>query len=138
MYSKKDASRVYSPVGTHPAAGKSNNMRRYLAGAAVLAIVFFIWRLTAGGGGSSSHADLHVATWNIAAINNNPFEYWITHDDPAYNNMMDAVQVGCGGQRLFCLCLFACLFCVRVRVCSESASRRALYLHNANSNCHAI
>ena len=28
---------------------------------------------------------LRVATWNIAAINNNPFEYWITHDDADYN-----------------------------------------------------
>ena len=28
----------------------------------------------------------------IAAINNNPFEYWITHDDPKYNQMMQDVQ----------------------------------------------
>ena len=25
---------------------------------------------------------LNVLTWNIAAINNNPFEYWITYSDP--------------------------------------------------------
>jgi hypothetical protein len=31
---------------------------------------------------------LHAITWNIAAINNNPFEYWITSDDPSYNYMM--------------------------------------------------
>ena len=31
---------------------------------------------------------LRVATWNIAAVNNNPFEYFITHDDPAYNKLM--------------------------------------------------
>ena len=30
---------------------------------------------------------LRVATWNIAAINNNPFEYWITHDDADYNRL---------------------------------------------------
>lgn len=24
---------------------------------------------------------LSIATWNIAAINNNPFEYWITYDE---------------------------------------------------------
>ena len=89
MFSKKDNSRSYSPVGAHPAA-RRGNMRRYLAGAAVLVVVFFIWRLASSP--SSSHADLQVATWNIAAINNNPFEYWITHNDPAYNNMMDAVQ----------------------------------------------
>ena len=35
---------------------------------------------------------LRVATWNIAAINNNPFEYWITHDDADYNALMEGVQ----------------------------------------------
>ena len=28
--------------------------------------------------------DLSAVTWNMAAINNNPFEYWITNDDPKY------------------------------------------------------
>ena len=36
--------------------------------------------------------NLKLATWNVAAINNNPFEYWITHDDPAYNKLMADVQ----------------------------------------------
>jgi hypothetical protein len=31
-------------------------------------------------------------TWNIAAINNNPFEYWITSDDPSYNQLMGKVS----------------------------------------------
>ena len=32
---------------------------------------------------------LTVSTWNIAAINNNPFEYWITYpDDPEYEKLM--------------------------------------------------
>ena len=35
---------------------------------------------------------LHLVTWNIAAINNNPFEYWITHDDADYNALMEGVQ----------------------------------------------
>ena len=35
---------------------------------------------------------LKIATWNIAAVNNNPFEYWITHSDPAYQNLMVDVQ----------------------------------------------
>eukprot|EP01038_Epipyxis_sp_PR26KG_P006408 gene6408-8819_t len=36
---------------------------------------------------------LRLATWNIAAINNNPFEYWITNDDdPRYNDMMNNVS----------------------------------------------
>ena len=35
---------------------------------------------------------LNVATWNIAAVNNNPFEYWITHNDPAYVKFMEDIQ----------------------------------------------
>ena len=36
--------------------------------------------------------ELKLVTWNIAAINNNPFEYWITHEDAAYNKLMVDVQ----------------------------------------------
>jgi hypothetical protein len=39
-----------------------------------------------------SSAPITMTTWNIAAVNNNPFEYWITHDDEAYNALMDDVQ----------------------------------------------
>jgi hypothetical protein len=42
--------------------------------------------------GCVSH-EVRVATWNIAAVNNNPFEYWVTHSDPAYNHLMEGVQV---------------------------------------------
>merc|ERR1719171_409908 len=35
---------------------------------------------------------LKAITWNIAAINNNPFEYWITHEDESYNKLMADVQ----------------------------------------------
>ena len=35
---------------------------------------------------------LRVATWNVAAVNNNPFEYFITHHDPAYNKLMADVE----------------------------------------------
>ena len=38
-------------------------------------------------------AHLALATWNTAAIDNNPFEYWITHNDAAYNKLMDDVQL---------------------------------------------
>mmetsp|Transcript_63197 Transcript_63197/g.199644 ORF Transcript_63197/g.199644 Transcript_63197/m.199644 type:complete len:535 (+) Transcript_63197:40-1644(+) len=31
-------------------------------------------------------------TWNVAAINNNPFEYWVTHDNAAYLRLMEDVQ----------------------------------------------
>ncbi|GBG23847.1 Hypothetical Protein FCC1311_000672 [Hondaea fermentalgiana] len=35
---------------------------------------------------------MEAASWNVAAINNNPFEYWISYDDDAYNGMMEDVQ----------------------------------------------
>jgi hypothetical protein len=36
---------------------------------------------------------LHVTTWNIAAINNNPFEYWITYkESPDYEQLMINVE----------------------------------------------
>ena len=36
---------------------------------------------------------LSVATWNIAAINNNPFEYWITYkENPAYEQLMIDIE----------------------------------------------
>ena len=33
-----------------------------------------------------------MLTWNIAAINNNPFEYWITNKDENYNRIMNKVS----------------------------------------------
>lgn len=36
---------------------------------------------------------LQIATWNIAAINNNPFEYWITYkENPDYEEMMVRIE----------------------------------------------
>ena len=35
---------------------------------------------------------LKAATWNIAAVNNNPFEYWVTYPDEAYNDFMLRVE----------------------------------------------
>jgi hypothetical protein len=35
---------------------------------------------------------IKAVTWNVAAINNNPFEYWITNDDPKYNALMKSVS----------------------------------------------
>jgi len=36
----------------------------------------------------SDSTELHTLTWNIAAINNNPFEYWITWENEGYVNLM--------------------------------------------------
>merc|ERR1719502_932053 len=41
---------------------------------------------------SSSTTEIKAMTWNMAAINNNPFEYWISNDDPEYNNLMKKVS----------------------------------------------
>lgn len=35
---------------------------------------------------------LKVVSWNVAAVNNNPFEYWITHPDPRYKQLMQSVE----------------------------------------------
>jgi len=35
---------------------------------------------------------MNFVTWNVAAINNNPFEYWVTHDDAAYLKLMEDVM----------------------------------------------
>jgi len=35
---------------------------------------------------------LTAATWNIAAINTNPFEYWISHEDDRYNKLMSEFE----------------------------------------------
>ena len=40
----------------------------------------------------STDKHIHAVTWNIAAINNNPFEYWITNEDPSYNQLMKNVS----------------------------------------------
>ena len=39
----------------------------------------------------ASSRKLQVATWNVAAINNNPFEYWITYNEP-YEKLMSDVE----------------------------------------------
>lgn len=42
---------------------------------------------------AKSKRQLQVSTWNIAAINNNPFEYWITYDEnPDYEKIMTSIE----------------------------------------------
>mmetsp|Transcript_33231 Transcript_33231/g.61191 ORF Transcript_33231/g.61191 Transcript_33231/m.61191 type:complete len:527 (+) Transcript_33231:78-1658(+) len=41
----------------------------------------------------ASARKLQITTWNIAAINNNPFEYWITYNEsPGYEKLMSDVE----------------------------------------------
>jgi len=41
---------------------------------------------------SKGGARLRVLSWNVAAVNNNPFEYWITHPSPSYKQLMQSVE----------------------------------------------
>jgi len=41
---------------------------------------------------AASASRLKVVTWNVAAINNNPFEYWVSYPNPAYNTLMASVE----------------------------------------------
>ena len=43
-------------------------------------------------GASAAPDTLSCVTWNIAAVNNNPFEYWMTHPDVDYGKLMEDVQ----------------------------------------------
>ena len=40
----------------------------------------------------SKSTELSVSTWNVAAINNNPFEYWLTYDSAEYGALMKGVE----------------------------------------------
>jgi hypothetical protein len=42
---------------------------------------------------------IRVATWNTAAVNNNPFEYWVTSANPLYDALMLGVQDFTDNQR---------------------------------------
>ena len=35
---------------------------------------------------------IQVATWNIAAVNNNPFEYWVAYPHNSYDTLMQSVE----------------------------------------------
>jgi hypothetical protein len=43
-------------------------------------------------GGGKPPPTLTVTSWNIAAVNNNPFEYYLTHPDAAYEKLMADVE----------------------------------------------
>ena len=40
----------------------------------------------------SDYLPLQVLTWNVAAPNSNPFEYWATHENEDYVSLMNDVQ----------------------------------------------
>ena len=69
--------------------------RKRIALMALLTFVLggaLLYSRRSGGAHLRYRNELRVVTWNVAAVNNNPFEYWVTHDDAAYNRLMDDVQ----------------------------------------------
>ena len=65
-------------LGADPAAPDPNLSASALSGMAAMA---------------NANRKLQVSTWNVAAINNNPFEYWITYDEnPAYETIMTNIE----------------------------------------------
>lgn len=87
-------------------AATDNISTYYKFGALVTAALFLVYVASSLLGDSSSSTStspsatmstmkgkyIKAATWNIAAVNNNPFEYWITNDDAEYNNIMKKVS----------------------------------------------
>ena len=82
------------------ARSKDNQTRNLIVGISVIfACIYGIQKLLLSFSSDSFMSSrlqvanaLTVSTWNIAAINNNPFEYWITNDDPNYNDLMKKVS----------------------------------------------
>jgi hypothetical protein len=67
--------------------------RRLLSMAATLAASSSLSTVAAAAAGSgNSNPRLHLVSWNVAAVNNNPFEYYVTYPDPAYTTLMGKVE----------------------------------------------
>lgn len=95
-------------MGKKPSEVTDNWMNSNSIGKVVGMVVIFIiiahvgTKLMSPNGSSASYTTLaetpsgekliRAVTWNIAAINNNPFEYWITNEDQSYNEMMKSVS----------------------------------------------
>jgi hypothetical protein len=114
-YFSSNASNYYTPNGglstTAANSSPATNKSRFLQYLLVVVFLFVVlltvfYRSSESSDGSvldsvratvmttttPSRKVLSAATWNIAAINNNPFEYWITSQDPSYNSLMSNVS----------------------------------------------
>lgn len=85
-------------IPRHP---PSSPLARYVVIGVVALVSLIVIMLGAGGGLrnrvvmdlASGRKALSLISWNMAAINNNPFEYWITYDeDPSYDKLMQDVS----------------------------------------------
>jgi hypothetical protein len=86
--------RYYSATMKSPSySTRGLSDHRYLALALFCVLLVVLYSVSTGGGRDPAASSLKVATWNMAAINNNPFEYWLTiSDDPKYNELMSRVE----------------------------------------------
>jgi len=60
--------------------------------AAIISYQHFISWLFSGPLLRSRPGTISVMTWNVAAVNNNPFEYWLEYDDSSYTELMVGVE----------------------------------------------
>ena len=95
------------------------SLRTVVLPSMVVVFVVFILKIDRITGDSKTcRRGLKTVTWNIAAINNNPFEYWNTYPDPEYAKLMNGVEVS---QQLFGIMIeFAFLECI---LCACSTPR---------------
>eukprot|EP00939_MAST-03C_sp_MAST-3C-sp1_P004681 g4681.t1 len=102
--------RKYAPINGAPRRRVQSNSEDIICGidtqtikaVGICVAVFVVGFLVFGSHGSpenegsfrsgAGEAPLNVLSWNIAAINNNPFEYWITYEDIEYERLMQNVQ----------------------------------------------
>ncbi len=86
-----------SHTATNAVGGRSTKHIGVLVFISLLLIIFVASNSTSSSsspaGSLSSGGKIQTLTWNLAAINNNPFEYWIHIDsEPAYNKLMDDIE----------------------------------------------
>lgn len=76
---------------------KCNKIIVILSGLAIF-VIFLMFKTDSSGlrmfGSLRAGTPIKVASWNMAAINNNPFEYWLNmENNPKYDKLMNAVQI---------------------------------------------
>lgn len=84
-------SKTFGTSAGRASGGAKLGMVGWLAVITVIAVVFYL-QPGLSSDKAAREVDLRAITWNMAAINNNPFEYWITNEDPGYNQLMEDVS----------------------------------------------
>lgn len=73
-----------------------SNIKYWVLGAGMTVLILYLAKPLLSNeanlpGATKKPGEFDVVSWNMAAVNNNPFEYWISSKDKAYNKMMDDV-----------------------------------------------